>query len=358
MKASLFCRRLAVRLLAVTLACDLLSIASAYAQSNFPNFVQSSREFLNSAMRVHRRHTRELLTDRNVVGTAVGLTVKGEPAIKVFTKSETITNVPLDLEGIPVEIEVTGQFHALPAAKTPSSVFPMRSSVNPSGLFPRPVPIGVSTGNQNDCSAGTIGARVRDSQGNVYALSNNHVYALENKAALNSAIMQPGLADARCRFDSATIIATLASFVPIEFSTSARNTVDAAIAASDVSLLGNATPAKGGYGTPRSATVAASVGQNVQKYGETTRLTQSRITGIDATILVDYDSGTARFVNQILVTSSRSFIKDGDSGALLVTKSGANPVGLIFAGDARGRMAVANPIDLVLSAFGVTIDGR
>jgi hypothetical protein len=266
--------------------------------------------------------------------------------------------VPLDLEGIPVEIEVTGQFHALPAAKRPSSVFAMRSSTNPSGLFPRPVPIGVSTGNKNDCSAGTIGARVRDSQGNVYALSNNHVYALENQAALDSAILQPGLADARCRFDSNTTIGRLASFVPIVFSTSASNTVDAAIAATDVSLLGNATPSKGGYGTPRATTVPASVGQSVEKYGETTRLTQSRVSGIDATVLVDYDSGTARFVNQILVRSSKTFIGAGDSGSLLVTKSRANPVGLIFAGDSRGKVAIANPIDLVLSAFGVAIDGR
>jgi hypothetical protein len=357
MHLSLFYRGFAAWVLAVGFSCALLATAPAHAQSDSPDSVQSSREFFSPAMRVHRRHSRELLTDRNVVGTAVGLAANGQPAIKVFTRSESITNVPLDLEGFPVEIEVTGQFHALPAAKTPPSFFPMRST-NPSGLFPRPVPIGVSTGNQKDCSAGTIGARVKDSQGNVYALSNNHVYALENQAALNSAIMQPGLADARCRFDSNNIIATLVSFVPIVFSFSANNTVDAAIAASDVSRLGNATPAKGGYGAPRSATVAAFVGQSIQKYGETTRLTQSRISGIDATILVDYDSGTARFVNQILVSSSKTFIGAGDSGSLLVTKSGANPVGLIFAGDSRGRMAIANPIDLVLGAFGVTIDGR
>lgn len=358
MKVSLLCRRLAVRLLAVTVACDLLSIAWAYAQSDFPNSVQSSREFFSPAMRVHRRHTRELLTDRNVVGTAVGLAANGQPAIKVFTRSETVTNVPLDLEGIPVEVEVTGQFRALPAAKTPSAALSKRAPVNPSGQFPRPVPIGVSTGNQNECSAGTIGARVKDAQGNVFALSNNHVYALENRAALDTAIMQPGLADAQCRFDSNTAIARLYGYNVIVFSPLADNTIDAAIALSDVSLLGKATPAKGGYGTPRSQTVAASVGQSVQKYGETTRLTQSRVTGINATILVDYDSGTARFVNQIVVTSSKTFIGEGDSGSLLVTKSRANPVGLIFAGDARGRMAIANPIDLVLSFFSVTIDGR
>ena len=353
-----FYSRLVAQLLTVIVAWSLSSFGSAAEQSNFSDSISSSGDFFTPARRVHRRHSRDLLIDRNVVGTAVGVGVSGQPTIKVFTRSEAITNVPLDLEGVPVEIEVTGQFRALPAAKTQPSVFPMRRSTDPSGVFPRPVPIGVSTGNQNDCSAGTIGARVRDSQGNVYALSNNHVYALENQATLDSAILQPGLADARCQFDSNTSIGRLASFVPIVFSSTASNTVDAAIAASDVSLLGNATPSRGGYGAPRSATVPAAVGQSVQKYGETTRLTQSRVSGIDATVLVEYDSGTARFVNQILVTSSKTFIGAGDSGALLVTKSRANPVGLIFAGDARGRTAIANPIDLVLGAFGVAIDGR
>ena len=356
MQLSSFYRGFAAWVFAIAFGSGLLSIAPVYAQSDALDSVQSAREFFTPAMRVHRRHTRELLADRNVVGSAVGLSANGRPAIKVFTRSETLTNVPLDLEGFPVEIEVTGQFHALPAAKTPSSVTPKRS-VDPSGLFPRPVPIGVSVGNDNDCSAGTIAARVRDSQGNVFALSNNHVFALENQARLNSGIVQPGLADSRCRFDANDIIGNLSSFIPLVFSSSAGNTVDAAIVLSDVSRLGNATP-KGGYGTPRSTTVPAFVGQKIQKYGETTRLTQSRISGIDATILVDYDSGTARFVNQILVSSSKTFIGAGDSGSLLVTKSGANPVGLLFAGDSRGRVAIANPIDLVLAAFGVTIDGR
>lgn len=351
-----FYRGFAAWVFAVAFGSGLLSITPVHAQSDASDSVQSAVEFFTPAMRVHRRHTRELLADRNVVGSAVGLSANGQPAIKVFMRSEMLTNVPVDLEGFPVEVEVTGQFHALPTAKTPSSLVPKRST-NPSGLFARPVPIGVSAGNENDCSAGTIAARVKNSQGTVFALSNNHVFALENQAPLNSAIVQPGLADTRCRFDANDIIGHLSSFIPLIFSESASNTVDAAIAASDVSRLGKATP-NGAYGTPRSTTLPAVVGQNIQKYGETTRLTQSRISGIDATILVDYDSGTARFVNQILITSSKTFIGAGDSGSLLVTKSGANPVGLLFAGDSRGRMAIANPIDLVLGAFGVTIDGR
>jgi hypothetical protein len=229
--------------------------------------------------------------------------------------------------------------------------------VNPATLFTRPVPLGVSTGNEGECSAGTIGARVKNANGNVFALSNNHVYALENAAAPNSAVLQPGLYDTNCTFNPANVIGTLSSFVPIVFSTSADNTVDAAIAASDISLLGKATPSNG-YGTPRSATVSAFVGQRVKKYGRTTSQTSGQVLGINAIVIVGYGSGTAQFVDQIIVRSSRAFILPGDSGSLLVTAQSNNPVGLLFAGNGNGKIAIANRIDAVLNAFSVTIDGN
>ena len=57
------------------------------------------------------------------------------------------------------------------------------------------------------------------------------------------------------------------------------------------------------------------------------------------------------------------FIEAGDSGSLLVTDypdspaDDRKPVGLLFAGTDDGSTAVANPIQAVLAAFGVTIDG-
>ncbi len=95
----------------------------------------------------------------------------------------------------------------------------------------------------------------------------------------------------------------------------------------------------------------------MQKYGRTSALTKGTIIALNATINVGYSTGTAMFVNQIVV-SGRSFIKAGDSGSLLVTYPGANPVGLLFAGNASGRYAFANPINDVLSRFGTTIDGQ
>lgn len=314
---------------------------------------------LQAAMAIQEQHTHLLLSLEGVVGTATGLTRDGKPAIKVFTVTPGVTGIPERLDGIPVVVEVTGEFYALQGqgGGGPPGGGGGGNKVDPKGTFPRPVPIGVSTGNEGSCSAGTIGARVRDAAGNVYALSNNHVYALENSAPLGSKVLQPGLFDTNCAFDENNVIGTLADFEPIVFSTDANNTIDAAIAASSTTLLANSTPSDG-YGTPTSATVAASVGQNVQKYGRTSSLTKGQIIGINATVNVGYNSGTARFVDQIVVGSRKPFIKAGDSGSLLVTDPGANPVGLLYAGTVDGKTAIANRIDLVLNRFSVTVDGQ
>jgi hypothetical protein len=62
----------------------------------------------------------------------------------------------------------------------------------------------------------------------------------------------------------------------------------------------------------------------------------------------------ARYVNQIAV-SPGTFSAPGDSGSLMVTQSGNQPVALLFAGD--GTLTIGNPIIPVLQRFNVTIDG-
>lgn len=313
---------------------------------------------LDPAIAAQERHTEWLLRLPDVVGTAVGLTAEGHPAIKVYTKAAGAGGIPDRLEGIPVVVEATGEFLALPGnGKAGKGGGGSGSGLTTTSTWPPPVPIGVSTGNIGQCSAGTISARVIGGTA-VYALSNNHVYALENSAPLGSEILQPGLYDTNCTMTTTNNLGTLYDYEPIVFSTSANNTIDAAIARSSTAVLGDRTPPNG-YGVPNSATVAASVGQAVQKYGRTTQLTHGVVTGINATVLVGYSSGTARFVSQIVVGSSKPFIKPGDSGSLLVTNdSNLNPAGLLFAGTSSGTTAIANPIGLVLSRFNVTVDNR
>ncbi len=328
---------------------------------------------LGPTIAVKERHTGMLLGVPGVVGTAVGLTADGQPAVKVYTKAAGVSGVPDSLEGIPVVVEVTGELFALPGSAKGSSAGGKgkggsgSSSLSPTSRWPRPVPIGVSTGNEGQCSAGTIGARVKGGV-DVYALSNNHVYALENTAPIGSRVLQPGLYDTGCTFDPNNVTGTLFAFQPINFNctcflfcvcdSTKDNTIDAAIALSSTASLGNATP-PGGYGTPNSTTLSASLGQIVQKYGRTTSLTIGQVTGINATILVSYSSGVAEFINQIVVQSNKPFIKPGDSGSLLVSDdASANPVGLLFAGNNSGNYAIANHIDSVLTGLGVTIDGK
>jgi hypothetical protein len=220
----------------------------------------------------------------------------------------------------------------------------------------RPVPIGISTGNAYECSSGTIGVRVTDGT-KVYALSNNHVYARENAADIGEEVLQPGLYDTNCVYDPANHLGYLSNFQEIVFDGSTSNTLDAAIAESSTSLLGNSTPSDG-YGIPKTTTVAAALGMAVQKFGRTTGLTTGEITGTNAIVKVTYSSGTALFVNQVIVESKKPFLKAGDSGSLLVTNTDCNPVGLLFAGNRPGKLAIANDINLVLAAFGVTIDGQ
>ncbi|MGD2174538.1 MAG: CARDB domain-containing protein, partial [Candidatus Brocadiaceae bacterium] len=290
---------------------------------------------LDRIAEAHERHTAALMGVRGVVGTAVA-----EKGVMVMVENEGAADrVPEKVDDVPVVVNVTGEILAL---------------VDATARFTRPVPTGVSTGNEGQCSAGTIACRVTDGS-DVYALSNNHVYALENDAPIGSEVLQPGLYDTSCTYDAGNVIGTLHDFEPIKFRGNARNKIDAAIALTSKANLGTSTPSDG-YGRPSATIAAASLGQAVQKYGRTTNLTTGQVTGISANVRVTYDSGTAFFSDQIIVESSDVVIQPGDSGSLLVTDPGANPVGLMFAGNSDGTLAVANRIDLVLDAFNVTVD--
>ena len=135
------------------------------------------------------------------------------------------------------------------------------------------------------------------------------------------------------------------------------NEIDAAIALSLTNSLGNATPPDG-YEVPQSTTVTARIRQKVMKYGRTTGQTKGKIYALNATVNVCYDSGTALFINQIIITPG-GFSAGGDSGSLIVVQKGRDArktVGLLFAGSPS--VTVANPIGPVLVRLGVTIDGE
>ena len=314
-----------------------------------------SHEAFERVKEVQERHTDHLMEIKEVVGTAVGFNQNNRPAVKVFVSRWDVAGIPKNLDGVPVQVVVTGKFYALGKPENPPGQEKKEKKVDPTPRFDRPVPIGVSTGHPN-VTAGTIGCRVTDGT-NVYALSNNHVYADCNKASSGDNVLQPGAYDGGIDPDDA--IGTLYDFEPIDFY-GGNNTIDAAIALSSIDIIGNATPADG-YGIPKSTTIQAEVNQPVKKYGRTTGLTKGRVYAINATVDINYNSGVARFVSQIIITPG-SFSAGGDSGSLVVidgkgrTKGDdRKAVGLLFAGS--NLITIANPISEVLDRFIVTIDG-
>jgi len=345
---------------------------------------------LARAIEAQERHTNDLLGIQGVVGTAVGLGANGQAVVKIYTEKSGVAGLPRSLNGVPVVVQVTGRIFALdkPVGGVHDHNDNDIEEVDPKSTFPRPVPIGVSSGseriikvnNQFFCTTGTLGARVSGTNG-VYALSNAHVYAQEGSTTVDEtgeeepaqggdggdAILQPGRADVGCALRVDDQIGTLSAWEQIKFPALACdplqgtydpdcNVMDAAIALTDINDVGTATPSDG-YGAPSLMTTSAFVGQAVQKYGRTTSLTLGTVDSINATVDVSYDNGTARFVDQIFIVGSNgSFSNSGDSGSLIVTQGDNKPVALLFAGNSI--VTVGNPIDVVLAWFNVTIDGE
>lgn len=331
--------------------------SQARAQAPEPGALEpwtAASQALAQAVAAQEAQAAPLMQRDDVVGTGVGLDENGDPVIKVFARHRWFAAMPQQMDGVPVEVEVTGTVYALNQLAAPETAESAAEAlVDTRGRFSRPIPIGVSISNVGTCNAGTYGARVSDGR-DVFLLSNNHVIALSNAAPLNSRIVQPGRRDVNCRIVPGDTVARLTSFEPVDFS-GRNNVIDAAIALSDTTEIGTATPPDG-YGRPQSRTVAAFLNQPVQKYGRTTGFTTGRVTAVNVTLNVNFGSGRiARFVRQIAVEGDRTDFSDrGDSGSLIVEQGSNRPLGLLFAGG--GVTTFANPIDEVLDRFGVSID--
>jgi hypothetical protein len=254
-------------------------------------------------------------------------------------------------------------------------------SPSPEASHTRPIPLGTSGGSLEHllikgrlfCYTGTLGALVEDIN-NRYILSNNHVLAKENEL-LNSGgsdatIIQPGLLDeGTCTISSGNAgnaVGTLSNYVLLEFGKGKNkpaNHVDAAIAVIDNGQVAS-NGAILGIGTVNGVDdvlqdVDRGLGMQVQKTGRTTAHTFGTIEAFEAEIDVKYESGTARFVNQIRIRhacDSADFSASGDSGSLIVTvpvSGEPSAVGLLFAGGDADTFA--NPIQTVLDELSVSL---
>lgn len=234
-----------------------------------------------------------------------------------------------------------------------------------------------------DCCGGTLGALVEDSKQDQFILSNNHVLAESDQGRPGDAVDQPGMIDDGCvplSHAGATLrpVGTLKYIVPLA---SSQTNVDAALASvipgavnPDGSILQFASPthfespsemlgaAPPMAGTGEVLNASNLNGLRLAKSGRTTGLTCSTVAAVDLSVKVDYFKDCAEtqpyytktFTGQIGIAGDR-FSDSGDSGALVVDASNAEPVGLFFAGGTDGKghgLSIANPIGDVLSELG------
>jgi hypothetical protein len=333
-------------------------------------------------------------------GTTGGQGSLGPPSCQRTSQAFTSCTVTYTA---PPTISATGVTYVVATVEGSSSKAAAALLLNSAGLSSTPathqaqlVPVmqlGVSGGHNTDydthgkqiadCCGGTLGSLIQDSNGRQFLLSNNHVLARSDQAAVGDTIVQPGLIDNNCTpygdGPGTSPVGSLAGWLPLS---SNSTNADAAIAqvtpgAVDPSgsilelgvrqadgTLGAAPPgisSTGGRGEP------AALGLMVAKSGRTTGLTCASVSALDLDVNVDYYLDCAEtkpyltktFTHQLAV-SGNQFSDAGDSGSLLVNTADAEPVGLFFAGgmDAAGiSQGVANPATDVLTELGAQAGG-
>src|SRR5215469_948337 len=267
-------------------------------------------------------------------------------------------------------VTVTAVSTANPNSSGSATVTILPPNENPQGGV---IKLGTSGGNQNDsstsgntitCCGGTLGSLVTRG-GTQYILSDNHVLARTDLAAIGESIIQPALVDTRCGQEVFATVGQLSQFYNLETGTAPK--IDAAIAqavtgavdpSGNILFLGATTDANNVPlpGAPHAGSgVAASVNKAVTKSGRSTGLTCSTVLSTNTPTTVQYQKGcgtgvmfSETFMNQVVVAGG-NFSAAGDSGSLIVTQDTADPVALLFAGSDTDT--VGNPVSDVLNFF-------
>lgn len=343
----------------------------------------------------------------NVVGVAAGYKESGgvmttDPSLVVLVRQKKPVaalsaedQIPRQVGGIQTDVREVGFIEA------------QQQLPNPRERFRPVIPGGVSIGHYK-VTAGTLGSMVRDrTTGEPLLLSNNHVIANSNEALAGDDILQPGATDGGTR--PGDVVAALERWIPLTYLEDAQppeppapepppgggsgcDVVDVLVGLSNLlaSLSGSekrvrATPRTETVARPQqtttnlvdaavarpldpamfsreilgigvvAATTAPQLNMPIRKFGRTTSLTSSRITLLNATIDVAYNTSvgmrTARFTNQVICDPMS---QGGDSGSLVVEANENRAVGLLFAGSPLATLFT--PIDAVMNAMNIDFE--
>lgn len=287
-----------------------------------------------------------LLAIDGVVGVGEGIE-NGQQAIIVSVEDEQTADsadIPAELEGLPVFIEVTG------GAGLASAGLPIAGSNAPPSSLPRPVsleftrparpvPAGVSIGHYR-VSAGTSSFLATDGS-EVFQMSNSHVLAMYGDAMKGDPILQPGKHDGGGLEDK---VGSLAGDVEVNDS---GNKVDLAwhkpteTVSTDIETVG----------TPIAEGEDPEPGDEVTFIGRTSGLDTATVDRKNYTIEVGEER--RQFVDQFRIDTP---FLPGDSGAPVIKEDDDGniiPVGIGFA--ATENFGIAMPISSVVEESGLKI---
>jgi hypothetical protein len=239
---------------------------------------------------------------------------------------------------------------------------------SPHGDKYRPLIGGISATEEGG-TACTLGALVKDSRdGKLVALTNNHCagtfynpeFLTPTSGTLDPAginMMQPSPLDGGTEAD---IYGVVKRSVPMEFgtATAAFNIVDASISTIAVDDAGLQILEVDDGPFSFVARDDYVVGTEVYKSGRTTGVTPlpaTEVTAKSASANVSYGADptndVAPFFDQIICTAPTRFTQDGDSGSAIVAfiNGAYQIIGLLFAANTSGTLAVVTPIEHIVS---------
>ncbi|MFT4552950.1 MAG: hypothetical protein ACI9S8_001582 [Chlamydiales bacterium] len=315
---------------------------------------------VHRALEVKSSHESELFSKANVIGVDVGFKyVSGERtnevAIRIFVSKkeevETSNFLPRSLDGIKTDVIMEEMF-------VPITQVPQADQALPNSNRYDPLVGGISVGPTRSINrtvyTGTLGAIVQKA-GEIFSLSNFHVYGVNDGWSKGDEIAQPSRVDAgKCPRDNIGKIedACLGNKL-----SGKETTVDAAIATIENRQASNENASILNIGVVRGSAEPV-LGQIVRKQGRTTGLTHGFVDGLGGTVNVDYGGtlGMVCFTNQIQImpdtSENSSYINGGDSGSVSVNDNN-EIIGLNFARSRQSERASANVFSDVKRALGV-----
>ncbi|HEX9867434.1 MAG TPA: hypothetical protein VGC99_02375, partial [Candidatus Tectomicrobia bacterium] len=173
---------------------------------------------LHAVQQVQRNHEAQFFSMPGIIGLGIGLADRGdELALHVYLNvgvpGASHGAIPQQVNGVPVQIVESDEFTARDAGPAHRLQYNL------------PVPMGVSTSNDNGCFAGTLGARVfrKGNSSRVGYITNNHVAAAgganlcPNSAIFGEDQFQRSRLDNNCSLTGLKKIGDLIQFIPIVF---------------------------------------------------------------------------------------------------------------------------------------------